>query len=443
MKRELIMSAILRMEPVILRIKTAILRTKSGILRTRPAILMASAALVASAILIIMPLAFAQPELNYTRTFGGTSSDTGGSIRSTADGGYVLTGMTTSYGEGKGDLWLMKVNSQGMAAWNKTFGGTSFDIGRSVIQARDGGYLVGGATKSYGAGNLDAWLIKVDSSGSMLWNRTFGEKGPEECTALLESEDGSVLLAGYTGSHSQEDNDVILIKTSSNGTELWNRTFSHGNDHCWSVSSTDDGGYILAGSTDSYDSNANGPDADGNETDPLGGSIESNQDVWVIKTDSKGNLMWDRVLSRPETDDGRSITQASDGGYILTGYANARLFDDSPRSEVLLAKLYSNGTLAWIKTFGGAGRDEGYSVLETSDRGYVIAGYTTSSDPSGDALLAKTDSSGTVKWIESLGGQGTQSSDSVQSAANEGYMIAGYGYRTGGYDMDIWLARVG
>jgi hypothetical protein len=325
--------------------------------------------LLTSILMLISSIA-AVPDEAWSSTFGGKSSDPGGSVRQTADGGYILTGMTYSYGSGKGDLFLVKADSKGHEEWNRTFGVPSFDIGRSVLQTPDGGYMAAGATKSYGTGNSDIWLVRTDVEGRELWNRTFGGKGADEATSLIETRDGGYALAGPTESFRSGRSQVWMIRTDDEGRELWNRTFwSQGSAHCWSIIQAEDGGYLLAGSADSE-----GGSAKGNSSDL---AVESNQDVRLVKVDAKGEPQWQQSFGGPQMDEARSAVQARDGSFMLTGIANARLFDDNPSSRLLLARISANGTILWQKAAKSPGREEGYAILESEDGGYLVAGYST------------------------------------------------------------------
>jgi len=306
----------------------------------------------------------------WNHTFGGSNSERGNSVQQTSDGGYIITGLTDSFGNGDYDFWLIKTNSQGVEEWNQTFGGSSRDWSDSVKETSDGGFIITGYTRSFGNGNSDVWLIKTNSQGIEEWNHTFGGSGHDLGSSVKETSDGGFIITGSTDSHGNGLNDIWLIKTNSQGIEEWNQTFGGPqDDRGYSVQETTDSGFIITGYTDSF---GNG-----------------SYDFWLIKTNSQGIEEWNQTFGGFHSDLGFSVQQITDGGFVLTGYTMSFGNGDS---DVWLIKTNSQGIEEWNHTFGGNTRDSGLSVKETSDGGFIITGSTDSyGNGESDFWLIKTD----------------------------------------------------
>ncbi len=302
----------------------------------------------------------------WSKTFGGSDTDVGYSVQQTIDNGHIIAGYTWSFGAGKRDVYLVKTDDRGNEEWSKTFGGNKTDVGYSVKETIDGGYIVSGYTLSFGAGWYDVYLIKTDVSGNEVWTKTFGGSSLDVGESVQQTFDGGYIIAGWTG---EGLHDVYLLKTDASGNEEWVKTFGGSYaEKGHSVIKTSNSGYIIAGYTYSF------------------GLGES--DVYLIKTDSNGNKEWSKTFGGSDDDVGYSVEQTADGGYIITGYTHATGSGDS---DVYLIKTDSLGNREWSKTFGGSDYDIGYSVQQTSDGAFIITGYTESFGAGGsDVYLIKT-----------------------------------------------------
>jgi len=300
-----------------------------------------------------------------------------------------------------------------------TFGGSSSDNGRSVQQTEDGGYVITGYTESSGNGGEDVWLIKTDVNGEEEWNQTFGGSENDRGYSVQQTEDGGFIITGFTDVGGYDFN-VLLIKTDSNGNEEWNQTFGEGgDDKGYSVQQTTDGGYIIIGKTTSYNFNDGG--------------------VWLIKTDSQGNEEWNQRFGDSQYEEGYSVQQTEDNGYIIIGSTGSHGFVDS---DVWLIKTDVNGEEEWNKTFEGWNNDWGYSVQQTTDGGHIITGETHSfGNGSGIVWLIKTDSQGNEEWNQIFGESDSDGGESVQQTDDDGYIIVGRTSSFGNGNSDIWLIK--
>jgi hypothetical protein len=356
------------------------------------------------------------PSWEWVKTFGGSNDDWGSSVQQTSDGGFILVGYTASFGAGGPDVWLIKTDADGNKQWDRTFGGGGSDWGSSVQQTSDGGFIIVGDTASFGAGWADVWLIKTDANGNKQWDRTFGGSGLDSGSSVQQTSDGGFILVGYTASFGA--GDVWLIKTDANGNKLWDRTFGGGNlDEGRSVQQTSDGGFIIVGYTASFGAG----------------------DVWLIKTDADGNKLWDRTFGGSMVDRGYSVQQTSDGGFIIVGWTWSF---GAGGPDVWLIKTDADGNKLWDRTFGGSDWDEGYSVQQTSDGGFIIVGWTWSFGAGGpDVWLIKTDADGNKLWDRTFGGSMVDRGYSVQQTSDGGFIIVGATRSFGAGDYDVLLIK--
>jgi len=296
----------------------------------------------------------ANGNMEWNKTFGGTEHDSAKSLVATSDGGYAIAGGTYSFGAGSRDFWLIKTNSDGNKQWAKTYGGAEFDNVYSMVATSDGGYVIAGITWSFGAGWSDFWLVKTDWGGNIVWNQTYGGEYGDEAFSVVATSDGGYALVGITcDSPSLElyPHEILLVKTDAYGNMEWNKTYGLTvADRISSLVETSDGSYAMTGYTESFgagradfvliktDESGNmewnrtygGPDSDwaGSlvETSDGGYAIAGTtqfepgvNDIWVIKTDMYGNMQWNQTYGGTEEDSYGSVIETSDGGYAIAG----------------------------------------------------------------------------------------------------------------------------
>jgi hypothetical protein len=341
------------------------------------------------------------PDTLWTRTYGGSDGEFGYSVQQTTDEGYIITGYTGSYGSGGSDVWLIKTDALGDTQWTRTYGGSDNEIGFSVQQTADGGYIITGLTYSYGAGDRAVWLIKTDALGDTQWTKTFGGSYDDRGSFVQQTNDGGYIVAGEGVSN--------LIKTNASGDTLWTRNF--GWTSLSSVQTTSDGGYIATGlKWTSF-------------------PVWMQADVQIIKTDSMGITQWTKTFGGNGYNIGKSVQQTTDDGFIITGYVNASHPGNGGGGQTCLIKIDASGDSSWMKIYDPYGRGE--SVHQTTDGGYIIAGYL-------GPWLVKTNILGDTLWTKTFEGRGY----SGQQTTDGGYIVTGYTTSLGSGGSDVWLIKI-
>ena len=411
------------------------------------------------------------PNLQAENSFGGREADRAFSIQQTKDGGFIFAGHTASNNadvhgnHGDEDMWVVKLNKDGSIKWQKPLGGFEDETGFSIQQTTDGGYIVAGESNSFNGdvtgnhGNLDFWVVKLDSSGNLIWQKSLGGSNADFATSVQQTKDGGYILAG--GSFSNDGDltlhhgpniyaDYWIVKIDAVGTLQWQKTYGGSlGDIAQSVRQTNDGGYIIAGNSASNDGDITGVH------DIVYG------DAWIIKLNAQGNLQWQKTYGGSDYEQANSIQQTTDGGYIAAGWSRSNdgnVTGNHGNYDVWVTKLGNTGNLQWQKSLGGSNGDLAYSIQQTKDNGYVVAGGTSSND--GDASgnhgkedfwVVKLNNNGAMQWQKSLGGSEYEEARSIYQTKDGGYAIAGWsgfinvnnGDVTGNHgDYDVWIAKL-
>ena len=345
------------------------------------------------------------PAIQWQKSFGGTNDDEALSVHQTTAGGYIVAGYTTStngdvtFNHGMEDYWVLKLDSKGNIDWQKTYGGSNTDIAYCIQQTKEGGYIVAGwsysndgdVTKNHGLG--DYWIVKLDTAGNITWQKSFG-----------------------------------------------------GSDDDWAeyIQQTTDGGYIISGRSKSSNGNAT-----------LNHGVS---DFWIVKLDSVGNLTWQKSLGGSEYDDATSVRQTDDGGYIAAGWSKSTDGDVTGNhgdDDYWVTKLDASGNLLWEKSYGGSSYDQPYCIRQTTDHGFIIAGFTGSynGDVHGnngdhDYWVVKLDTNQQITWAKCYGGTAIERGKCVEQTVDGGYIIAGWANSNNGDvsgnhgDDDYWIVKI-
>ena len=368
-------------------------------------------------LMLIVPVSARAPDTLWTKTFGGGRTEWGYSVRQTTDGGFIVAGTTWSYGAGDCDIWLIKTDNQGNMLWNKTYGGPFLEMGHSVQQTFDGGYVIAGVTESFGSGDCDFYLVKTDSAGGMQWARTYGGTASDVAFSVCQTADNGYILTGYTDSYGAGREDIYLVKVDANGDTAWTKTygyesFDNGND----VIQTSDGGYVITGVIDS--------------------SIQG-ADIPLIKTDATGQVIWARQYGGRYGDVAYAVKQTRDGGFIVAGWTDSY---GAGKKDVFLIRTNSAGDTIFTRTFGFTGHDEAFDIQQTDDDGFIAVGRTSWNVM--DVYVIKTSGSGDSIWTKRIGGPQRDDAFSVRQTTDGGYIITGLTESFGAGYYDVYLIRL-
>jgi hypothetical protein len=389
------------------------------------------------------------PNIMWNKSYGGSSTEEAFSVVQTADGGYVVAGNSSSNNgnvtgnHGGMDYWVTKLDSSGALQWQKTYGGSQDDFAYYIEQTSDGGYIIAGYTTSndndvtgFHSGTFgwegDIWIVKIDANGVLQWQKALGTSGDDYSRSVRETTDGNYIVAGaINGGDGNVTNylgswDFWVAKLNgTNGDVLWEKTYG-GTDTDWaySIEQTIDGGYIVAGFTQSDDIDV---------SQNYGG-----EDYWVIKLDGTGNKQWEKSYGGSGLDSAYFIQQTTDGGYVMTGFSTSDDGDVTGHhcctGDYWVVKTDDTGTIQWQKALGGTNLDVSLSIRQTSDGGYIVGGRTTSSDGDisgfhggsfADYWIVKLSDSGNLQWQKAMGGSGDDWGNSVWQNTDETYIVAG------------------
>jgi len=383
-----------------------------------------------AALLGIVPPALAQPPTPlWSKTYGDSDGDVGNSVQQTLDGGFIIAGQIGAVigAIDSGDVWLLRTDANGDTLWTKQYGRSGRDQGTAVLQTSDNGYIIAGYTQPIGTGNRDVWLIRTDADGDTLWTKTYGGSSGDEARSIQQTSDGGFIVTGTTYSYGAGGMDVWLIRTDANGDTLWTRTFGGpAIDHGNAVQQTTDGGFIVAGS--------------------LFFSAIGAPDLWLIRTDANGDTLWTRTYNGRHFpysfDIASDVQQIPGGGFIVVGRTNGP--PNTTNTDVWLIRTDAGGDTLWTKQFGGTGTEIANSVQQTSDGGFVIAGYSIASGSSNiEAMLIRTAANGDSLWSITLGGSGNDQATAIRNTADGGFAFTGFTPSPGGESPDVWLIRLG
>ena len=387
----------------------------------------------------------------WLKTYGGSNHDDGQCIITTLDGGIVVAGNTTSkdkdfegMDKGQTDIFLLKIDSNNNLVWKRSFGGWLNDSSSAVIESSEGdGYVIIGSTSSndgdFGGmnhGGQDIVILKTDNNGNVIWKKLIGGSGDDVCKSITYSDDRGYFITGYTGSSDGDIiggnkgyQDIFVIKVNEMGNILWNSNFGgQEEDEGTSIISTRDNGCIVSGYTTNINSNPKYSD--------FSGLHKGHKDIFILKIDSSGNIIWKKVIGGSDRDESHSIVKTIDGGFVLTGqtYSNNIDFNAMNKglNDIIVIKFDSLGNIVWKKAFGGSGYEAGLSITSSVDNIFVT-GTTYSKDGEFTGLkkgvcsifILKLDINGELVFKKSYGGTNENFGSSINST-HDGIYLTGW-----------------
>jgi hypothetical protein len=417
------------------------------------------------------------PSIEWQRTFGGTKDETLTCLEQTSDGGFILGGYSYSVADGNktsenfggADFWVLRLDANGNKLWERSFGGSDDDFLYTLQQTADGGYILGGSSRSGVSGNKtapnsgfsDFWAVRLDSQGAMLWDVSFGGSSSAFLRSLQQTADGGFVLGGYSSSgrdgnktaSSFGNNDFWVVRLDASHNKIWDLSFGGGGrDALSALQETADFGFVLGG--------ASTLSANGSKTSPVIGLT----DFWVVRLDPSGRQLWDRSYGGTNDDSLTSLQQTTDGGFILGGSSDSGATGNKSTPNLggydfWVVRVDGQGTILWDRSFGGSNNEALNSLQQTADGGFIVGGYSasgmdgTKTSPNlglEDFWVVRLDADGNQLWDQSFGGSGSDSLRVVRSTADGGFVLGGQsssglsGSKTspnfGG--SDFWVAKL-
>jgi hypothetical protein len=400
------------------------------------------------------------PDIDWQRTLGGNQNETFRSIKNTSDGGFIVSGSSSSGLSGDKtvlinggvDYWIIKTTLNGTIEWQKSIGGTLSNDNSDIIQTSDGGYLVGGRSESNISGDKtentngshDYWVLKLDNLGNILWQNTIGGSLTDWLKSMIETPDGGFLLGGFSDSPisgdktqmSRGQSDYWVVKIDAVGNVVWDKTIGgNWNDILQSVINTDDGGFLLAGYSQS--------DVSGEKTEPNRSGINSVlSDYWIVKLDANGNLLWEKTIGGDQGEYLANVIATLDSGYVIVGYSTSDVSGEKTEANLTgigwgdfwIVKINDTGSIIWQNVIGGVGNEIAFSGIQDNYGNILVCGSSNSnisfdktenSRGGTDFWAVKVNSMGEVLWDKTLGGEQNEQINSASYSTTDNSFIVG------------------
>ncbi len=381
----------------------------------------------------------------WSTTYGEVERDAATAVVACADGGTAVAGYSRSWGEDETDFMVYKLNSNGEKEWAKVYGefdGVSNAMAYGIAETSDGGLVVVGEKRIYSlldefnltsSYRYNIWVLKLDAQGNELWSKTFGGSDYDRANAVIESTDGSIVVAGHTQSYYADGSnppahakkDLWIIKLDQDGNIKWQKLYGtkNGSDGANAIIQSQ-GGYVVCGFTASY-----------------GAGGVGDYDAWTMKLDANGNALWSQTAGGSKFDQANSVIEAASGDILVAGETTSASGNGSTDFYVLCYD--KDGRYKWSRTYGTTGFERARSIIETPEGNFILAGYSDSIGAGNkDALLVKIDPTGIELGSQTLGGAGCDEAFAITRTIDGNYVVVGNTSSSGAGGVDGWTVKV-
>ena len=360
------------------------------------------------------------PEVQWEKTYGSEYKEEAYQVIETRDYGLAVCGYCKSFVKEEGDFWFFMLDSTGFVYWERKIGGVKQDIATCITQNPDYGFTVSGFTYSKGKGRRDIWVYKTNSAGKGQYNKTYGSLKKDGASSIITTTDEKNIVLGYTNSIGAGSLDFWVLALNQFGFLMWEKTYGGSDsDIGQCIIETNDKGYIMCGDTKSKGA--------------------GDWDIWVVKLKKDGNIEWQKTFGKKYSDKATTIVQTTDGGYVVCGST----VNKNTNTDIYVIKIDAKGNLLWEKSFGGEFGEEANSICQTQDGGYAVAGYTESKGAGfSDFWVLKLDEKGSLVWDKTLGGAEYDVANSIIQVVDGGLVVCGGTFSKGAGDWDIWLVKL-
>jgi hypothetical protein len=358
----------------------------------------------------------------WSRTYGGEGNDEANGVLALGEEGYLVSGGTSSFTSGGKDGWLLKLDPSGLPLWQKAYGGSGKEEFLSLKRAGDGGFVLAGRAQTVGDKFMDAWVLKLDAGGQPVWQETIGGPSFDYAASIVPLAPGGFLVAGATGSYGAGYADLWVLKLAADGKVLWQKAFGGDQwDYAAGLVPTPEGGCVVVGGTQSF--------------------AAKDFDAWALKLDPDGKVIWQKTYGGDREDRFYSILLTADQNYLIAGMTASF---GAGAADVWVVKLDPNGQVVWQRTFGGKSDDRALSILATRDQGYLVLGLTDSFGTGAtDGWLLKLDATGRLQWQKTYGGRLVDRVFAGQETADHGFIMVGGTTSFGAGKAEAWVSKVG